>query len=153
LEPSLAFAEKFQNVYVGYVQVADQARTTYAQRTLYYDLMVQVRQELKKAPRVIVDSPLQLATWYMDRDGKAVADLGKTHFIIAIPRIEHDATAGDVLRISWEVGAIGSIEEQQVPIFGGDLTESIEATIIKDGSEAAIQASTPRNKAAVVAEQ
>lgn len=153
--PSMAHAEKFLSVYLGFVKVGDASGATSGQKTKLTDLMDSVRLELKKSIRVLVDSPEPLDSWYLDRDWKSIADQGKTHFIVAIPKARHDSVLGDFLNISWEVGAIGTVNGQQVPVFAGALTEGIEAKILKDkdGEGAFIEGLSPRDKAAVVAQQ
>lgn len=153
--PSTAYAEKFLSVYLGFVKVGDASGATPGQKTKLRELMEGVRLELKKSRRVLAYSPEELDSWYLDRDWKSIADQEKTHFIVAIPKARHDSVRGDFLNISWEVGAIGAINGQQVPVFAGALTEGIEAKILKDkdGEGAFIEGLSPRDKAAVVAQQ
>jgi hypothetical protein len=133
------------------VKDADRGRSAPEQREMLVDLMKAVVEALKRGARVNVDSPVELPKWYMDDDWHNVADSGKTHYIIAIPKVEHDAALGDFLKISWEVGAIGIIDGKRVPVFAGALTEAPQARIsFKTGVGAAIVDSTPESKAAIV---
>lgn len=149
MQPCSSWADRLQNVYLGYVLVADHDRTSVAQRQLLVAFMDAVRQALRKAPHVIVDSPYPRSSWSMDRDWKDVAQLGKTHFLIGIPIIERVG----VVRITWEVGEIGIVDGAKVPVFGAALTEAFDTRILKDGDDAVIEDLQPRAKAAVIADQ
>ncbi len=154
VQPLPAFAGKLLDVYVAYVKVKDPdaARTTDEQKNMLAYLTKLIRQELKKSPRVNVDTELGISTWFMDSDWEELAQSGKTHFIVAIPEVTNDGTSDDFIKVSWEVGQIGNVGGKMVPVFAGSLSPVATAKIIRTATGAAIENSRPEDKASAIAD-